>query len=542
MLLLSCLIDGHFSSRCFSIIRKGGLRSGLEHTTRDKSYIAIDLKSFYASVECKERGLDPLTTNLVVADNSRTEKTICLAVSPSLKAYGISGRARLFEVVQRVREVNRARLAHLRKTTRRGFSGSSYDSVQLKSSPDLAVDYIAAPPRMAHYIAYSTQIYNVYLKYVAPEDIHVYSIDEVFIDATDYLRSFRLSAREFTTKILLDVLDTTGITAAAGIGTNLYLAKVAMDIQAKRTTVDENGVQIAELDEMGYRRLLWSHRPLTDFWRVGKGYAKRLEEHGLFTMGDIARCSLGKAHEEHNEDLLYRLFGVNAELLIDHAWGWESCTIADIKAYRPSSSSMGSGQVLHQPYPYHKARLIVREMADLLVLDLVAKRLVTDQIVLTVGYDMESLIRPEIAKSYSGPVTTDAYGRKIPKSAHGSKNLGRQTSSTKIIVDAFTELFEQIANPNLLVRRITVTANHVVDEASLGKESQYEQLDLFTDYSSLKEKEKEDAAELVREKNMQRAVLEIKEKYGKNAILKGMNLEEGATTVERNRQIGGHKA
>ncbi|NLL47667.1 MAG: DNA methylase [Firmicutes bacterium] len=526
----------------FPSSRKGGSRSGLEHTTRDKSYIAIDLKSFYASVECKERGLDPLTTNLVVADQGRTEKTICLAVSPSLKAYGISGRARLFEVVQRVREVNRARLALLRKTAKKGFSGASYDSIELKSSPDLAVDYITAPPRMSHYIAYSTQIYNVYLKYVAPEDIHVYSIDEVFIDATDYLRSFRLSAREFTTKILLDVLETTGITAAAGIGTNLYLAKVAMDIQAKRTPFDQNGVQIAELDEMSYRRNLWSHRPLTDFWRVGKGYAKRLEEQGLFTMGDIARCSLGKANDKHNEDLLYRIFGVNAELLIDHAWGWESCTIADIKAYKPSSSSMGSGQVLHEPYPFHKARLIVREMADLLVLDLVAKRLVTDQIVLTVGYDRESLLRPEIARLYSGSVTTDAYGRKVPKAAHGSKNLGRPTSSTKIIVAAFTELFEQIADPNLLVRKITVTANHVVDEASVPKECPYEQLNLFTDYRALKERAEEEAAELVREKKMQEAVLQIKERYGKNAILKGMNLEEGATTVERNRQIGGHKA
>ena len=523
---------------CYTIGKRGSGRRW-DHSMKSKSYIAIDLKSFYASVECRERGLDPLTTNLVVADGSRTEKTICLAVTPSLKAYGISGRARLFEVVQKVREVNRARL---RKTSGRPSSGTSYDSIELKSSPSLAVDYITAPPRMAHYIEYSTQIYNVYLKYIAPEDIHVYSIDEVFIDATDYLDSYNNSTHVLATTILQDVLKTTGITAAAGIGTNLYLAKIAMDIQAKCTPVDKNGVQIAELDEMSYRRLLWSHRPLTDFWRVGKGYARKLEEQRLFTMGDIARCSLGKSTVHYNEDLLYKMFGINAELLIDHAWGWEPCTIADIKAYKPSTNSIGSGQVLHSPYTFDRAKLIVREMTDLLVLDLVAKRLVTDQLALTVGYDMENLTSPEISKSYSGPVTTDPYGRSIPKSAHGTKNLGRQTSSTKIILDAITELFERIVDKNLMIRRINVTANHVVDEENAQGANTYEQLNLFTDYAAVREEKEEETAELVREKKMQKTMLQIKEKYGKNAILKGMNLEEGATTVERNKQIGGHKA
>lgn len=504
----------------------------------NRTYFAIDLKSFYASVECMERGLNPLTTNLVVADASRTEKTICLAVSPSLKAYGIPGRARLFEVVQKVKEVNAARL---RKAPGGVFTGTSFDDAKLKSTPSLAVDYIAAPPRMAYYMDYSTRIYNVYLKYVAPEDIHVYSIDEVFIDATNYLDHYKLSARELVSKMLLDVLKTTGITATAGIGTNLYLAKVAMDIQAKRTPVDENGVRIAQLDEMSYRRLLWSHRPLTDFWRVGKGYAKKLEAHGLYTIGDIARCSIGKLTDFYNEDLLYKMFGINAELLIDHAWGWEPCTIADIKAYKPSTNSISSGQVLHCPYTFEKAKLIAREMTDLLVLDLVDKRLVTDQIVLTVGYDIENMTNPQIRKSYRGEVTTDPYGRSVPKSAHGSINLGRQTSSTKLILDAVTTLFERIVDKNLLIRRMYVVANHVVDEASVPKES-CEQLDLFTDYAAKEAKKQEEEAELERERRMQKAVLQIKKKYGKNAILKGMNLEEGATTVDRNRQIGGHKA
>jgi DNA polymerase V len=506
---------------------------------KNRTYIAIDLKSFYASVECMERGLDPLTTNLVVADASRTEKTICLAVSPSLKAYGISGRARLFEVVQRVKEVNAARL---RKAPGQVFSGSSFNDSELKSSPGLALDYIVATPRMAYYIEYSTRIYNIYLKYIAPEDIHVYSIDEVFVDATDYLNSSNISARELAAKMILDVFNTIGVTATAGIGTNLYLSKIAMDIQAKHIPADNNGMRIAELDEMSYRRLLWSHRPLTDFWRVGKGYARKLEEHGLFTMGDIARCSVGKPTDYHNEDFLYKLFGINAELLIDHAWGWEPCTIADIKAYKPSTNSIGSGQVLHCAYTFEKAKLIVREMTDLLVLDLVDKRLVTDQLVLTVGYDIENLTNPEIKKSYHGAITTDYYGRTVPKSAHGSTNLGRQTSSTKLILDAVTTLFERIVDKNLLVRRVNITANHVVDEATAQKTENLEQLDLFTDYEAERAKKEDEEAKLAREKKVQKAMLEIKKKHGRNAILKGMNLEEGATTVDRNKQIGGHKA
>jgi len=505
----------------------------------NRTYIAIDLKSFYASVECMERRLDPLTTNLVVADASRTEKTICLAVSPSLKAYGVPGRARLFEVVQKVKEVNAKRL---NKATGRTFSGASYNDAEVKSSPDMELDYIAAPPRMAYYIDYSTRIYNVYLKYIAPEDIHVYSIDEVFIDATNYLNTYNLSAHALATKMILDVLETTGITATAGIGTNLYLCKVAMDIRAKHISANEKGVKIAELDEMSYRHLLWSHRPLTDFWRVGKGYAKKLEKLGLYTMGDIARCSIGKSNDYYNEDLLYKMFGINAELLIDHAWGWEPCTIADIKKYKPSTNSIGSGQVLHCDYTFDKAKLIVREMADLLVLDLVDKRLVTDQLVLTVGYDIENLTNPEKKKSYHGAITTDHYGRSVPKSAHGTINLERQTSSTKLIMDAITELFERIVDKNLLIRRVNITANHVVDEATTQKKDDFEQLDLFTDYEDMKKKKEEEEAELMREKKMQKAMLEIKKKYGKNAIIKGMNLEEGATTLERNKQIGGHKA
>lgn len=505
---------------------------------KNRTYIAIDLKSFYASVECIERGLDPLTTNLVVADASRTEKTICLAVSPSLKTYGIPGRARLFEVVQKVKEANAVRL---RKAPGRAFSGVSCNDTELKSSPGLSLDYIVAPPRMAYYIEYSTRIYNVYLKYIAPEDIHVYSIDEVFIDATNYLNTYNLSARELATEMILDVLKPIGITATAGIGTNLYLSKIAMDIQAKHIPADNNGMRIAELDEMSYRRLLWSHRPLTNFWRVGKGYAKKLEEHGLFTMGDIARCSLGKPTDYYNEDLLYKLFGINAELLIDHAWGWEPCTMADIKAYKPSTNSIGSGQVLHCAYTFDKAKLIVREMTDLLVLDLVDKRLVTDQLVLTVGYDIENLTDLKIKKSYHGTITTDHYGRAVPKPAHGTANLGRQTSSTKLILDAVTELYERIVDKNLLVRRVNITANHVVDEATVQKTDNFEQLDLFTDYAAAQAKKEKEEAELAREKRMQKAMLEIKKKHGKNAILRGMNLEEGATTVDRNKQIGGHR-
>lgn len=506
---------------------------------KNRTYIAIDLKSFYASVECMERGLDPLTTNLVVADIERTEKTICLAVSPSLKAYGIPGRARLFEVVQKVKEANAKRLS---ETPRHTFTGSSFSDTVLKSSPSVSLDYIVAPPRMSHYIEYSTRIYNIYLKYIAPEDIHVYSIDEVFIDATNYLSTYNLSARELATEMMLDVLTTTGVTATAGIGTNLYLCKIAMDIQAKHIPADNNGMRIAELDEMSYRRSLWSHRPLTDFWRVGKGYANKLEEHGLFTMGDIARCSLGKPTDYYNEDLLYKLFGINAELLIDHAWGFEPCTIADIKAYKPSTNSIGSGQVLHSAYTFDKAKLIVREMTDLLALDLVDKRLVTDQLVLTVGYDIENLLDPKRKNLYHGATVTDHYGRTVPKPAHGTVNVIRQTSSAKLLLDAVTELFERIVDKNLLIRRVNITANHVVDETTVQKTDTFLQLDLFTDYAAEQAKKDAEEAELAREKRMQQAMLQIKKKHGRNAILKGMNLEKGATTVDRNNQIGGHKA
>lgn len=493
----------------------------------DKTYIAIDLKSFYASVECVDRGLDPMTTNLVVADEARTDKTICLAVSPSLKVYGIPGRARLFEVIQKVRKVNNQR----RRECRGSLSGESYDDNELKMNRSLAVSYIVAPPQMTRYMEVSTQIYNIYLRYIAPEDIHVYSIDEVFIDATGYLKTYNMTTRELTMKLIHEILHETGITATAGIGTNLYLAKVAMDIVAKHIPADKNGVRIAELDEMSYRRQLWSYRPLTDFWRVGQGYAKRLEERYIFTMGDIAECSV------YNEDVLYNMFGVNAELLIDHAWGWEPCTIADIKSYKPENNSISSGQVLQCPYSFEKGRLIVYEMTDLLVLDLVDKGLATDQIVLTVGYDNEG-----VPKDYKGTVSRDRYGRKIPKSAHGSINIGKFTSSTKMIINKVLELYDKIVDKNLMVRRMYVVANHVVPEQSISEEETYEQLDMFTDYEALENQRKQEAMELESEKNIQKAMLKIKKKYGKNAILKGINFEEGATTIERNGQVGGHKA
>ena len=506
---------------------------------KDRTYLAIDLKSFYASVECIERGLDPMTTNLVVADAERSEKTICLAVSPSLKAYGIPGRARLFEVLQKVREVNERRR---RAAPGRVLTGKSAFDPQLRTSPQLALDFIIAPPRMAHYMRQSARIYDLYLKYVAPDDIHVYSIDEVFMDVTAYLDTYGVTAKELARRIMSDVLHTTGITATAGIGPNLYLCKVAMDIWAKHTAPDENGVRIAELDEMSYRRLLWSHRPLTDFWRVGRGYAKKLEDHGLYTMGDIARCSVGKQGDFYSEELLYRLFGVNAELLIDHAWGWEPCTIADIRAYRPQSNSIGSGQVLDRPYPYEKARLVVREMADALALELVDKQLMTDQIILTVGYDIENLRTDEKRRAYSGSVTVDRYGRSIPKHAHGTAGLGDYTSSSRRILDAVTELFERIVDPQLLVRRMNLVAAHVLTESELSGRERVEQLDLFTDYEAERKRRKQEEAELAREKKRQQAILSIQHKYGKNALLKGMNLEEGATGRERNGKIGGHKA
>ena len=496
----------------------------------NKAYIAIDLKSFYASVECVDRGLDPLDTNLVVADPTRTEKTICLAVSPSLKSYGIPGRARLFEAIQKVREVNAQRKY---KAPGHSFSHESYFHSELIKDPSTELTFITAPPRMAHYMEVSTRIYNVYLKYIAPEDIHVYSIDEVFIDATDYLKTYGMTPRELAMKMVLDVLETTGITATAGIGTNLYLCKIAMDIYAKHCVPDKNGVRIAELDEMSYRRILWNHRPLTDFWRVGRGISKKLEEHGMYTMGDVARCSVGRESDYYNEDLLYKLFGVNAELLIDHAWGWEPTEISDIKSYRPESSSLSSGQVLQEPYEFSKAKLVLKEMADLLSLELVSKRIVTDQIVLTVGYDIESL-----KKSYSGAVETDRYGRKIPKTAHSSENIGRYTSSTKLICETAMKLFDRIVDKELLVRRMYIVANHIITENDAEKEREYVQLNLFSDTG----KQEAEENELKKEKDMQKAILKIKSKYGKNSIIKGMNLKEGATALERNRQIGGHKA
>lgn len=481
----------------------------------DSVYIAIDLKSFYASVECIERGLNPMTDNLVVADASRTNKTICLAVSPSLKAFGIPGRARLFEVVERVREINATR------------------------APKEPVTYVTATPRMALYLEYSTRIYEIYLKYIAPEDIHVYSIDEILFDATHYLGTYHMTPEQLASKMITDVYDTIGICAAAGIGTNLYLCKVAMDIMAKHAEPDENGVRIARLDEMSYRRQLWAHEPITDFWRVGNGYAKKLAEYGLYTMGDIARCSLGAPEDFYNEELLYRLFGVNAELLIDHAWGYEPCTMAAIKAYKPENNSIVSGQVLRCPYEYEQTKLVIREMADLLALDLVEKRLVTDQIVLTVGYDIDNLTDPQRRKRYQGPVTTDRYGRKVPKHAHGTTNLTQKTSSTMRITDAAVELFARIVNPDLLIRRISLCANHVVSETEAVKEERYEQVSLFEE-----EQQQTDADEefLERERKLQQAMIDVKKRYGKNAMVKGMNLQEGATAMERNRQIGGHKA
>ncbi len=498
----------------------------------EKCYLAIDLKSFYASVECAERGLDAMTTHLVVADSSRTEKTICLAVSPALKSYGVPGRARLFEAVEIAGEVNKARL---KRAPAHKFTGKSIDEKELKADPSLALDFFIAPPRMALYMAYSQKIYSIYLKYVAPEDIHAYSIDEVFIDVSDYLATYGLTAHELAMKMIRDVLAETGITATAGIGTNLYLAKVAMDIVAKHIPADKDGVRIAELDETAYRKELWSHRPLTDFWRVGRGYAEKLEANNLHTMGDVARCSL------YNEDLLYRLFGVNAELLIDHAWGWEPCTIAEIKAYRPRENSLSSGQVLSVAYTFEMGKLVVREMTDQLVLDLVEKGLKTDQMVLTVGYDVDNIKIPAIRNSYRGEIVSDHYGRAVPKPAHGSQNLGGYTSSTKKITEAVMQLYDRIVERNLLVRRMYVVANHIKEEGTMSEVTPPKQLDLFTDYEALEREKTEQKEQEAREHSVQEAVISIHKKFGKNALVKGMNLEEGATTIERNGQIGGHK-
>ena len=499
----------------------------------NKTYIAIDLKSFYASVEAMERGMDPMTTNLLVADLSRTEKTICLAVSPSLKTYGISGRARMFEAIQQVKNANAERL---RKAPGRKFSGSSFDDNELKANPNLSIDYVVAVPRMALYIEYSTRIYDVYLKYVAPEDIHVYSIDEVFIDATAYLKTLNMSAHDFTRMLIKDVLATTGVTATAGIGTNLYLCKVAMDITAKHIPADKDGVRIAELDEMSYRRLLWNHKPLTDFWRVGKGISKKLEQNYIFTMGDVARCSI------YNEDLLYKLFGINAELLIDHAWGWEPCTIADIKAYKPSTNCLSSGQVLHCPYDFDKAKIVLKEMLEALSLDLVEKKLVTDQIVLTVGYDIENLTDVKRREAYNGEIKTDYYGRQIPKHARGTANIGRKTASTRLITDAVLKAYDENVDKKLLIRRLNITANRVVPEETLSQTPAPYQFSLFEDYKEIEKQKAKEDAELEKERKIQETLIGIKNKFGKNAILKGLNLQEGATAKDRNEQIGGHKA
>lgn len=497
-----------------------------------KTYIAIDLKSFYASVECVERGLDPMTTNLVVADKGRTEKTICLAVSPSLKAHGIPGRARLFEVIQRLREVNEERCLLAGKA----LTGKSYNAKELEQHPDWAIDYLTAIPRMAHYIKHSAKIYNIYLRYIAPEDIHVYSIDEVFIDATAYLSSYRMTGRELARKMISDVLRETGITATAGIGTNMYLCKVAMDIVAKHIPADKDGVRIVELDEKSYREKLWDHRPLTDFWRVGRGIAQRLYSYGIDTMGKIARCSI------HQEELLYKLFGVNAELLIDHAWGWESCTMEMVKAYRPEHSSMSSGQVLQEAYNFRKARVVVQEMADTIALDLVEKRCVSDQLVLYVGYDRESLTSPA-GKDYTGPVSVDWYGRKVPKSAHGTANLHRFTSSSRLIGKAILALYDEIVDKRLLVRRLNISTNHVISEEQMRQRaSKPVELDMFTDYEAVKKEKQIEEAALARERKIQETIINIKNKFGKNSLFRGLNFDEGSTAKERNKQIGGHKA
>ena len=543
-----------------------------------KTYISIDLKSFYASVECMERGLDPLNTNLVVADASRTQKTICLAVSPSLKAYGIPGRARLFEVEQKVKEANARRQTRAPKNI---LDGKSVFATELNENPCLAIDYIAAKPRMALYMSKSTQIYDVYLRYIAPEDIYAYSVDEVFIDASGYLKTYGLNAHDFARLLVREVFKETGITATAGIGPNLYLCKIAMDIGAKHTEADADGVRIAELDEYSYRRLLWDHRPITDFWRVGRGYAKKLAKKSIFTMGDIARCSLGTSSDYYNEDLLYKMFGVNAELLIDHAWGYEPCTLAEVKSYRPQRKSLVSGQVLQNAYTYEKTRIVVREMMELLALDLVDKGLLTNQIVLTVGYDIENLSDPERRKAYKGEITVDGYGREVPKHAHGTGNLPFSTASTKLTTDCVLEVFDRVVDESLLTRRINITVNNLVLESEYKRESEVasaepEQISMFdmlaggddsqapervsskeaTVYSEQDKPNSTMVAEsilgstgndndedaLEKEKQVQEAMLKIKKRFGKNAILKGTNLQEGATAKERNAQIGGHKA
>ena len=506
----------------------------------EKQYAAIDLKSYYASVEAAERGYDPLDVNLVVADESRTDKTICLAVSPALKAYGISGRARLFEAKQRIKEVNRERRKHAPGGK---FTGKSIFASELASDPALELDYVVATPRMRYYMEYSRSIVEIYLRHVSPDDLLVYSIDEVFIDITHYLGNGRIAPRDFTMQLIQEVLKETRITATAGIGTNMYLAKIAMDITAKHMPADADGVRIAELDEMSYREQLWCHRPLTDFWRIGNGIARKLESNGLYTMGDIARCSVGPSNTLYNEDFLYKLFGVNAELLIDHAWGWEPTEIADCKAYVPESQSLSSGQVLTRPYSFEEGRIVVQEMADGLSMDLVRKGLLTDQVVLNVGYDIENLSDPERSKKYKGPIVADWYGRQVPKGVHGSQNLGRQTASTSLIIGAARDIYDRIVDKSLLVRRFNIAVMHIVPEAEAKQSEEIPvQMDLFTDYEALERQKRAEEAELEKERSMQKALLSIKDKYGKNAIVKGLNMQEGATAMERNKQVGGHKA
>lgn len=510
-----------------------------EKTQNNRIYVAIDLKSFYASVECVDRGLDPLGVNLVVADASRTEKTICLAVSPSLKAFGVGGRARLFEVVTRVNEVNAMRRL---AAPDRKLAGKSVVAKELELNPACEVDYIIAPPRMARYMEVSRQIFDIYLRYIAPEDMHIYSVDEMFADVTDYLKLYNMTARELTMKMIREVLSETGITATAGIGTNLFLCKIAMDIVAKHMPADKDGVRLAQLDEQEFRRTLWRHKPITDFWMIGPGIARRLEKLGIYTMGDIARCSIGDSKDFYNEELLYKTFGVNAELIIDHAWGWEPCTIAAIKECKPENRSISTGQVLKEPYNFEKGRLIIKEMTDLLVLDLVEKGVVTDQMVLNIGYDIENLTIKERRDAYTGPVEHDHYGRPVPKPAHGSVNLGRFTSSAKLISEAVIGLYDSIVDRKLTVRRMNVVANHAILERDVVVREEFEQLDFFSDYDKISHERDDLEMFLTREKNMQKAVISLKKRYGKNAVLKGMNLEEGATTIERNGQVGGHKA
>ena len=494
-------------------------------------YACIDLKSFYASVECVERKLNPLTTNLVVADKSRTEKTICLAVTPSLKQYGLGGRARLFEVVQKVKEINQKR----KESIKGDFIGKSHNDIDLKNNPRLELDYLVATPRMKLYMKYSNQIYNIYLKYLAPEDIYVYSIDECFLDITNYLKLYKKKGEELITTIIQDVYNTTGITATGGIGTNLYLAKVAMDIVAKHVKANEQGVRIAKLDEMTYRKLLWEHEPLTDFWRVGKGISKRLIENGMHTMGDICLCSI------NDEDKLFKLFGVNAEILIDHAWGYEPCTMKDIKNYKPKSNCLSSGQVLHEPYDYKKTKIIVNEMTELLTLEMVNKHFVTNQIVLTVFYDGSNLDNPKIMCEYNGEIKKDFYGRMVPKEAHGTIRLDHYTSSTKIIMEAVIKLYNRIVNSKLLTRRINITVCNLINENEVVDKKIYKQFDLFSNNMEEDKKKEKELESEKEERIIQRTIINIKNKYGKNAIIKGMDLEDGATTIERNKEVGGHK-